>query len=295
MEFKNARIVGTQVDPSAYHRQAARRGDMDFVMSNSALGLFASCPSRWIKGYKEIDEEKTKSLEWGSLLDTLLLDPARFPEKYVIRPETYINEKGEEKKWSGNANACKAWIKEQSGKKIITAEKKEDAEAAIKRLWDDPKIAKILETSKKQVMIAGEYHDPATGLIVPVKCLIDLLSPDGKIADLKSCKSAHPSAWPRQVDFYNYDMQGAFYKDLHDSATGNQREELFLFIQSENFFPWEPGRKILSVEFEQRGREKYEAALELYCQCLATKIWPGYDDGGDYDGWTMTEPLSWMV
>jgi len=295
MIFKNTKIVGEQIDPDAYHRQDAKRGDMDFIMSKSQLQLFISCPARWIRGYKEIDEEKTKSLEWGSLLDTLALDPDRFEEKYVIRPEIYTNDKGQEKKWSGNANACKDWITEQAGKKIIKQKDLDDAEAAIKRLAEDPKIREILETSKKQVMIVGEYHDSSTGLIVPVKALLDMLMPSGAIIDLKTTKSAHPLTWPKEIYNYGYHVQGAFYKDLYDSATGNLREELFHFILSENFHPWEPGKEWLSVDFEQIGREKYEAALKLYCQCLATKTWPGYDWNAEWDGWHMAEPEAWMV
>jgi len=295
MKFKNAKIVGVQIDPEAYHRQDAKRGDMDFSMSKSQLELFMTCPSRWIKGYKEIDEEKTKSLEWGSLIDTLLLTPDRYLEKYIIRPETYINDKGEEKKWSGNANACKEWVAENNDKNIIKPEEKDEAKAAVKRLRDDPKIAEILDASQKQVMIVGEYHDIATGLVIPVKALLDMLLPNHAITDLKTCQSAHPLAWPRQVFNYNYHIQAAFYKDLYDAATGNLTEELFRFILSENYSPWETGKRLLSVEFEEIGREKYQAALKLYCQCLATKTWPGYDDDGEYDGWTMIEPESWMV
>jgi len=297
MKFHNAKIIQTNTDPDIYHRKDpnVRRGDMDFIMSKSELENFYTCPSRWKLGYREMDEERTKSLEWGSLIDTLLLSPDRFDDKYAVTPLTYQNDKGEEKGWNWNATVCKEWRDQQIGKETIKPDKMTDAEAAIKRLRDDTQIAEILETSQKQVMIIGEYHDDATGLIIPVKALLDMLMPSGAIVDLKTCQSAHPLAWPKQVYNYNYHMQAAFYKDLYDSATGNQREELFAFILSENYSPWEIGKRLLSVEFEEMGRDKYESALKIYCQCLATKTWPGYDDNAEYNGWSMTEPEVWMI
>ncbi len=40
----------------------------------------------------------------------------------VLRPATYFDENGNEKPWSGNANACKHWLGNQrkAGRTVIT-------------------------------------------------------------------------------------------------------------------------------------------------------------------------------
>ncbi len=299
MKFRNAKVVGENIDPDAYHRQKAKRGDMDFVISRSELLEFYYCSSRWIRGYKDDeDEEKTKSLNWGSLMDTLLLDQERFEDKYAITPETYINDKGEEKPWNWNSKSCKDWRDQQSGKETIKPDMMENVNSAIRRIGEDKIITDVLLKSKFQVMVIGEYHDEETGLIIPCKALIDLLPPDESIVDFKTCKSAHQKAWKNQVYQYGYHFQAAFYMDLYNSACPDDKRDEFKFILQENYKPWETGRRLLSEEFMTIGRVNYEYALRLYCQCLATKVWPGYDDKEDsnaINGWTITEPEIWMV
>lgn len=45
-----------------------------------------------------------------------------------------------------------------------------DAESAM---FEDERIATWTQESDKQVWVSGEWHDDASGLVIPVKCLID--------------------------------------------------------------------------------------------------------------------------
>ncbi len=301
MKLRNAKIVAENVDPNIYHRRDPniKRGDMEYVMSCSELVEFANCQGRWKAGYKDGDnEDKTKSLEWGSLIDTLLLDQERFDDKYAICPETYVNDTGDEKKWNGNANDCKEWLRQHKNKNIIKEKKIDEAVAALKRIRQDEIIANVLTASRFQVMVIGDYHDEKTGIIIPCRALIDLLPPDESIVDLKTCRSAQHEAWKRQIYQFGYHIQAAFYLDLYNSAMPDDKRIEFIHILQENFSPWETGRRMLSEEFLTIGRVNYEYALRLYCKCLATKTWPGYDDGEDgnqINGWTIVEPESYMA
>lgn len=299
--FKNARIIGTGVDPAAYHRSNGdcKRGDPSFIMSRSQLGSLLTNPLKWFLGAAE---ESSTSTEWGDLIDTMALDPNRFDEKFTVTPETYPDGKtGEPKDWNWNANYCKEW-KKSIGKRLpIKPDMLKEADVAIKRLRENPNIAELIDCSQKQVFIMAEYADPSTGITIPLKALVDLL-PDKAHpkygtsgADFKTCRSAAPRAWAKHVFEYGYDMQGALYLDLIVAATHTQRATWYHPVQ-ENTPPFITDTHILSEEYLIIGRSRYIRALKLYCRCLAEKKWPSYDFTGLLinGAWKCCEPEVWM-
>lgn len=307
--IKNAKIIGTQVDPEIYHHRDSSipRGNPQYVMSRGELVEFAHCPHRWINGYKEDDEPKD-SQEWGSLIDTLLLDPLRFSEKYSVAPATYMAEgkkKGDppiEKPWNWNATACKEWRDSQNGKSVIKAEEETEAVKAVLLLKNDPIVSEVLFCSDKQVMVTADYEDEETGIIVPLRTLIDI-APSKDYADyakclidLKTCCLADPGAWTRAVFQHKYHVQSALYLDTYNAATGENRRD-FRHIVQESFPPYEIAKRILSEEYIKLGREKYQDALRLYAMCIKENHWPDYDELQNYhiNGWGIVDPESWMI
>ena len=305
--IKNAKVVGRGIDPEAYHKRdiAIRRGNSEYVMSQSELMEFNRCPHRWVKGYREAFEGKSKSLEWGSLIDTMLLDSTRMEEKYIIAPETYPAEVKKElvdKPWNMNSNYCKEWVAEHNGMNVIKQSEIDEAKNACDIIMADEIMQDILLNSHKQVMVVVEWHDPDTGLIIPIKGLIDILPHANHklygqmIGDLKTSKSANHRAYARSIFDFNYYVQGPFYLDIYEAATGENRTDFFHLVQ-ENFNPYETGRRLLSTDFIELGRERYVNALKRYCQCLKSNKWDGYDDNNDDQlyGLTMVHPEAWMV
>lgn len=332
MSFLNAKIIAVNAHGSTYHKQEAQRGSKDFIMSSSSARLFALFPSKWRAGY---ELPASASLEYGSLLDTLVLTPDQFPKCYALQPEKYQSkalkcpqcgsvsdalkcskckqEREEtliEKDWNNNSDTCRAWVTEQNEKgiEIISNKQYSDATAAKNRLLADEPIKRFLDACQKQVWVKAEWHDPATGLIVPVQCLIDLVSKEDSafpksIGDLKSTRNAHPIAWAKWADFAGYAIQAAWNTDIFVAAT--QREIVnFCFVLSENFAPWEIGRRFMSQDITNpgmdegsiaSGRRQYRAIMADYCQCLKTGKWPGYDDTDEAsdDGWTLVKPDVW--
>lgn len=303
IEIKNpivkASVVGEGVTRATYCRQDAERGDREYIMSRGDLVEFNTNPARWLLG---VDTDETKATEYGTLLDCLVLTPKRFQDEFSVCPETYPDSKtGKPKPWTFQADFCKEWREEQRGKQVVKADELRRAENAVKFLLGDPKIYDLLACSKAQVMVMGEYQDDETGLVVPLKGLIDLV-PDkssayGKsLADFKTCSNGHPGAWPRAVFDFGYHWQAALYLDLYTAATGEGRIE-FLHVLQESSPPWAVGRRLLSAEFLNLGRIQYLTALKRYCRCLSNGEWPGYDDEGRdcLNGWTLVGPAAWMV
>jgi len=296
--FASGKVVGPIKDPAAYHTDEFKRGDPNFVMGRSDLMEFANCPLRWINGY---ESEESKATEWGSLVDCLFLTPGEFKRRYAVAPETYPDAKtGEAKAWNLNSTWCKEWVAQQQGKEVIKSKLFGPACDAVKVLQSDPDIKALRECSQTQVMAAATYHDPETDLVVPVHILIDMMpavdSDYGKaLADLKTCNCAAVRAWNRAVFDHGYAVQAAFYLDVWTMATGEDRVD-FLHVVQESFTPYQTEKRMLSAEFIEIGRAKYQSALAKYCACLKSGIWPGY--GGarvEWNGWQMTEPEPWMV
>lgn len=305
-------VPQTNCDPKAYHnfgpgKEVISGGKLNgYVLSRSELRAFGRNPSKW---KRKKQKDTTEAMRYGNLLDAMLLAPDYFESNFTRRPDTYPAEgkKGEpttEKPWSGNSTWCKEWT-EKTLKMGLTPFKTEDetaARAAIDRMMEDSDIERVIRYSTKQVFIVVHYNDPKTGLVVPVKILVDIV-PGSKpendsLADLKSAADACGETWPSHVFKMGYHYQAAMYLDAYNACTGEDRQ-LFRHIVSESEEPYEPALRCLSSEFIELGRNEYQRDLELFCQCVVTDGWPGYkhESGSRMvltGGWHLVDVQPWM-
>lgn len=301
--FKNAKVIGENITVEAYQRRdpATPPGHKDFIMSRGQLMDFAKNPWAWRAG---LPPYTTKATDWGSLIDCMALTPDRFDHEYIVTPRTYVSSKGEEKDWDLRSSTCRDWVEEQkrAGLNAVGYDDWIEAMKACVVIKNDPIASELINCSKKQVMIMADYEDRNTGIVVPVKILLDLV-PDknhdrfGKtLADFKTSRGAERWEWVNHVKEHGYDVQAALYMDLYQAAFPDEDRIEWRHLIQESESPYAIGRRLLSSEYLELGRMKYLAALRDYCVCLATNTWPGYDDYGDtYNGWSITEPKEWMV
>lgn len=278
--IQNAKIVSVDTDPFEYHQpQEAARGAPEFIMSASALKLFAECPGRWQRGYEPPDSDAKR---YGSALDAQILTPALFAERFAVKPATYRNDKGEEKPWNGNSLVCKSWLADHDGFEVISEDELESCNTSIARLSEDEIIASVLDNSEKQVHVVAEWHDEPTGLVIPLRALIDIVpSKEAEFSkclfDLKTTRCAALLPWQRWCFSCAYHVAAALYLDVYSKAVGEDRNTM-CYILSENFPPYETAKRMLSQDFTTLGRETYQRLLKNYCQCVQNKRWPSYDD-----------------
>ena len=295
------------VNPSEYYARGSefRRGDARKTMSHSDLRKFAECASKWIDAEPE---ETTSEMEWGSLVDCIVTTPDLLESRYVVTPETYESKgkkKGDApviKEWNWRSSTCRAWRDEQrsNGLEVVTPEVMSNAWKAAKKLNSDDRIRHLLETSDRQVQVCVDWHDKETGLVIPFQCLLDILPRDSReIVDLKTTTTLATHRWSRHVFTYGLHSQGAVYLDALNVAANAQRDT-FKHVVQESYAPYSVGRRALPEEFLKLGEAFYRNALARYCQCLASGIWPGFDDESDLtgeviDGWRYIGPEPWMV
>lgn len=286
--------------PSQYHtKQKAQRGSRDFVMSRSELAKFARNPAKWIAGEPE---EKSDAMEWGSLLDCIVLTPDAFDSQYAITPETYLGPKGEEKEWNWNATYCKQWREQEraDGREPVKPKAASECQLAASRLRKNSIIAEFLHEAQTQAMVSVNYTDYDTGEVIPIVGLLDIV-PTGAysdyLGDLKTCDDASERAWGNSVWGYGYHVQAAIYLDMFNAVTGESREQ-FAHVIQESSKPYATARRALSGDYIAIGRDTYREQLRRYARCLSEGYWPEYDDeqGGGaaiVDGFRLVNPPSY--
>ena len=67
-------------------------------------------------------------------------------------------------------------------------------------------------------------------------------------------------AWRSKVFKFNYDAQAALYLDVWEVATGEDRQD-FKHIVQESYAPYQTQLRLISAEFLEIGRMKYQKAL----------------------------------
>lgn len=221
------------------------------------------------------------------------------------------------KPWRYGAKITDLWKQKQTDAGLIVTSPADmlKCDAAIKRLFEvvdgDDTVQRWYDASDRQVLVTGQWHDEETGLIVPLSCLLDFAPRkdsefSDSLGDLKAVMSGNELKFKRQAFGFGWHRQGAFDMDMFNAATGEQRTT-WAFIIQENFDPWEPNRAIYGQDNEMGqpgfltlGREKqfggYKGILELYCKCLKTGKWPGYNATDEtVQGWCVLRPDVFMA
>jgi hypothetical protein len=118
-------------------------------------------------------------------------------------------------------------------------------------------------------------HDPDTGLAI--KTRPDALSErTGIIYDLKTCQSANPRDFARDILSYGYHVQSAFYLHTlwHAGFTAND----FMFVCVEKTAPYAISVNVLSPEYLAYGRAQMKAALSQIRNADDTGYTTGWSD-----------------
>lgn len=301
--FRNCKIVGTNISPEVYLRQdpKAERGNSLYVLSRSDLMKFLPCHRKWKNG---IPEKDSTSLEWGNLVDCAILQPSSFEQRYCVAPEMYPRtptkaDPRTEGKWTRAATYCNEWEaeKKKDGFEVIKKDEFDEVKGALTVFYKNEFAVAFTRASLRQVFIIGEYFDEATGVIIPVKCLLDL-QPDKALietleprrtswlrylGDYKSGKSAAPKAFESSIFEYGYDVQAYMSLQMFNNATGEHRDS-WQFLVQENNEPYEMPDVQPAIydggSFMELGQARCLHALRSYAQCVKTGKWPSYALGG---------------
>lgn len=245
-------------------------------LSSSGVKVFNRSPLHYWQAYlnpnrEEVETKATMNL--GSLVHTLFLEPDQYSAEYAILPED-INKRTKE----GKA-AFAAFEEANAGKCLISAEQYQTAQNMTASLESHP-VTRVLDKHDGIVEASIFYADPVTGVecrVRPDWCLPPCEAfPNGLIIDLKTTDDARPTAFARTCANFGYDLSAAMYVDAFQLHYQTNEAPDFLFLVAERDAPFAVACYQASYDMLNHGRNKLVHSLSQFAKCQISNIWPGY-------------------
>jgi exodeoxyribonuclease VIII len=258
-DYKNQIIMG--FNEASYHQDltAVARGDvLKFLTSPQHMA------ARRREAYQATSE--SDALRFGSAVHMLLLEPAKFKERFVLQPEF----------GDGRTKAAKdakaAWLATcPEGSLALKADEMRNIFGITQSLARNRTALALFEGALCES--TAYYRDPVTGL----KCRVrpDIVNRQlSALVDLKTTMSADFSDFQRSMWNFRYDLQLAMYAAGIEAATG-ERPETLAIIAVEKEDPWSCVVFTLDEVARDRGTTDYRRGLDGIAKCVETNEWPG--------------------
>lgn len=236
-----------------YHAIGWKQG----VVSKSLLWAFAPNPFVWKFGP---EKEPTAAMDWGSLVDCLFLKPQALNEDFIVSPYSDYKTK-----------AAREWRDAQK-RTVITSDDLERANLAVSALCQNPYASRFKAGAETQVSVIQALPD---GENPPrwAKCRLDIVPEDPDwLCDLKTTGKPLTQI-PSIIADRGYHAQAAFYMDLWNAATGEDRNRWAFIFQSDS-----PPYEVAVVELDrdgiEAGRKWYREAFAKWCRCTRDNNFP---------------------
>lgn len=210
--------------------------------------------------------KESDALTFGGLYDTLLFEPDKAKDRYLVMLHEQIMDEMTERvkalKNPKSSSEYKAVVQDmkaeaiEENKTVVTQEDWDKACDMIKRLETCGLLDSYLK-GEYQV----EFNEDLNG--IPVKGFLDCLG-SGFITDSKSSRGIGKFRW--DVNSFSYDIQAYIYTKVFDVKD-------YYWVVQEKVFPYYPALVKCSEETLFKGEMKFYEAVENITKWL--------DNGGD--------------
>lgn len=243
-------------------------------ISQSGLKKLAWSPAH-LREYLDNPQPATPEQIIGQVTHTAVFQPHQLMECCYVKPSTYEDDKGNVKKWNGNATYCREWVATHTDRPVLSAKHIGEIFAMRDHVRAHPGAALSLKEGEAEVSMFCE--DAETGL--QLKGRADWLSGNA-IVDLKTCVDASRGGFSKLIARMGYDLQAAYYLDIAKVLGLNK--EIFIFIAVEKKPPFAVATWQLTEEGIATGRSKYRRLLTRYMECVSSEKWPGYSSNIEF-------------
>ncbi len=242
------------------------------TISNSGLQLLAKSPWHLQQGFAP----KTKSMEKGDLFHTLLLEPEKFNERFMIGPE--VNK---------NTKIWKSFAAENHGYQLIKPSETVNQQRMVSNLEVLSRDLRdttgepldLLQISRDVGKFEVSVFTEIDGIGVRVRPDILIAFDEAAIVvDVKTTKSPDIEGFRREIANYNYHEQAALYADAVQQETGVD-DVMSAFMVIGNSYPFPAAIYQASTAMINVGRDGYKRNLKRYKECLDKNEWPQLNDG----------------
>lgn len=247
-------IPSTRLTNAEYH------GILSAVSSTALKDIYYSknpqlCYQKYILG--NVKHKQTEAMLIGAATHSLILEPKNFKREFVV--------------WEGGRKAggeFKAFKEYHCDKDILTKTQYEEIKILRDAVYACPEAAQLLSGGEAEVSCF--FRDEETGILCRARADYLKIS-NGKriLIDLKTCISAEPEKFIKDLINLGYPLQEALYTQAF-------KADAFCFIAVEKGpFPTVQVYTLNSI-FNECGNFILRQALEQWAECLKTGVWPKY-------------------
>jgi hypothetical protein len=232
------------------------------AVSSSALKelYYGKNPSYCYKKYIEriVPHKQSDAMLIGSATHKLILEPSTFNHEFAV--------------FNGR-KAGKAWIefKEEHGHQdIITQVQYNDIQKMRDAVLRCPEAAQLLSGGEAEQSVF--WRDEETGVLCRARADYKKIV-NGKtiLVDLKTCISAEPEKFAKDLVNLGYPLQEAMYREGFQA-------DAFAFVAVEKVTNTVQVYTLDDL-FDQAGHFIFRQALERWAELLPQKQWPSYREG----------------
>lgn len=241
------------------------------AVNHTVLRLFNRTPAHAREAMVN-PPNQTKAQHFGRAVHAAILEPEKFEATWVPAPKHEKRTTAEKRAW--------ARLQVEHPGEILPQEEYDLCLRMRDSVWAHPTAAEILKGDGRNEA-SFRWLDPETG----VRCKLRLdrlttLASWSVIVDLKTAKNASQVAFSRDLHKFHYHQQAAMY--LEGVNVVAPRDRKFLFIVVEKAPPFCVAVYELEDDALEVGRDEYHKHLRTYAECMASGVWPGYDQGAGY-------------
>ena len=207
-----------------------------------------------------------------------------YQRRVVREPAEYVNDKGETKPWNNNANVCKDWYRQQTGRTVLSNSEADLVDAMFEAVMQHPEARELVTHGHAEVT----FRTQIAGLTL--QCRTDKWHPTGidgvaqfsgsGIVDLKTCDTLEQ--FERDFAALRYHFRAEFYRlvvsEVLAAMAGVPVTEIdapwFAFVAVEKSAPHRVKVYTPDADSLAAGRKEVHADLIVLRQCIASGQWP---------------------
>jgi len=208
---------------------------------------------RFMEYRKNNKTEPTASMQIGSLVHCLLLNPEDFDDLFIIMPK--INKRTKEGKEEFQNILNQAEAKQLALVEQSQVDQAIDIAASVR----SNRIAAQLLDDLQHAEVVGLFQIDG----IDCKAKFDGITSTQLIVDVKTTQDASPEAFAKSVATFGYHRQDAFYSKAYEAVTG-EKPSAFVFICVENKAPYSTAVYVLDDEAKELGEKEINALVKKY-------------------------------
>ncbi len=213
-------------------------------------------------------KDATLQMELGTAFHTLILEPKRFNEEYIMKPTPVLLKDVGREAYDKYKGVCD-YI-EKCGQRVLSFDDWHNLMAMKTKLESNEQAMQLVRDSR--IENSFFWKDDYTGMLV--KARPDILH-ENMIVDLKTCSDASPRAYQAEMVKYGYHIQGAMVRDAVKAIEGRRINNV-INICVETKYPHNMAIYIIDELAIDEGQVKYKNILLAIKHAIGNNEWLDY-------------------